>query len=105
MELSAVSLRGVPPSQVQDWALVPVEFHRVPVGPFLPPVPLNISPALESIRCSPDTTTDLVLRASWMRVASMASFLQVVDEDVKEDRSQDRSQEYSACCLQVEYDP
>lgn len=28
-------------------------------------------------------------------------FLHVIDEDVKEDRSQ----EYSACCLQVEYDP
>lgn len=42
-------LQGARPSQVQDLALVPVDFHKVPVSTFPQPVwvPLGGSPFLE----------------------------------------------------------
>lgn len=68
-----------------------VVFHEVPVGPFLQPawVPLDGSPALQHIYCSPQLEVICKLDKS-----ALYYHLQVTDNGVKPDRSQCRPMWY-----------
>ena len=74
-------VHGVIPSRMQDSAILLVELHTIPVGPFLQPVhvPLDVSATLWCISCSSQFCV-----SSKLAEGTLCPIIQIINGDVNQ---------------------